>query len=59
MVLGIATFTIATTEFALIKEVGADSDHDRIGFLSFTITPDGKISALHLDESNGDNRPDL
>ncbi len=37
------------------KEIGADSDHDRTSVLSFTITPDGKISALHLDESSRDS----
>ena len=37
------------------KETGADLDHNRTSVLSFTITPDGKISALHLDESSRDS----
>jgi TonB family protein len=40
------------------KVIGADSDRDRTSVLSFTITPDGKISALHLDESSRDSGVD-
>ena len=43
------------SEGSSTKEIGADSDHDPISVLSFTITPDGKISALHLDESSRDS----
>jgi len=43
------------SEGSSTKEIGADSDHDRTGVLSFTITPDGKISTLHLDESSHDS----
>ena len=43
------------SEGSSTKEIGADSDHDRTSVLSFTITPDGKISALHLDESSRDS----
>jgi len=46
------------SEGSSTKEIGADSDHDRTGVISFTITPDGKISALHLDESSRDSRLD-
>ena len=43
------------SEGSSTKEIGADSDHDRTGVISFTITSDGKISALHLDESSRDS----
>jgi TonB family protein len=43
------------SEGSSTKEIGADSDHGRTGVISFTITPDGKISALHLDESSRDS----
>jgi TonB family protein len=46
------------SEGSSTKEIGADSDHDRTSVLSFTITPDGKISALHLDESSRDSGVD-
>ena len=37
------------------KEIRTDSDHDRSSVLSLTITRDGKISSLHLDESSHDS----
>jgi TonB family protein len=43
------------SEGSSTKEIGADSDHDRTCVLSFTITSDGKISTLHLDESSRDS----
>ena len=44
-----------TSEGSSPKEIRTDSDHDRISVLSFTITRDGKISTLHLDESSHDS----
>jgi TonB family protein len=46
------------SEGSSTKEIGADSDHDRTSVISFTITPDGKISALYLDESSRDSGVD-
>jgi TonB family protein len=42
------------SEGSSAKEIRTDSDHDRTSVLSFTITRDGKISTLHLDESSHD-----